>query len=164
MNVALVAGLLNYLYIPVVGSSEIWRTLIRNLWVCAPLVVSWLPIFVMQWLLLRRFAGRLSIWIAASALAGSAGALVGYSLTLPLSRLYSSISGQPAQQTLIEVALALILGVCQGLGVGITQWLMLRRRLLKAEAWIPINASAFAIAQFLTWYISLGSHPEHLVS
>lgn len=76
-----------------------------------------------QWLLLRRYARGAGWWIAASALGMQAGAVIGYVIS-------------PSSLGPITLALA---GSGAGLGVG--QWLLLRRYVRRAAWWIPISCT-----------------------
>jgi hypothetical protein len=162
-NIALTVIVLNYARVPMIANSLLWQLVTRSLWVCTFPLLMWLPIIVIQWLLLRRYTRSFLLWVLISAFAGFISGLITQVVTIPITNLYFSGIEDYRYLTVIEIALAVIIALVPGLTIGMAQWVMLRERLAQAAIWIGINALSYLFASLISWYISLGSHPEHLV-
>lgn len=116
---------------PMIGSpSFLDGTVLRALGFLVALVLT---VAIFQWLLLRPYLPNAGWWILVTGLGWlTAGFLFVAATTMPL------------RQNLISDAGLLIIFALLGAAVGLTQWLFLRRVILRAGWWVLVNVLAFA--------------------
>lgn len=94
-------------------------------WTLFTEVGSGVGIGVMQWWMLRTLFPQASWWMLASTLGGA----VGWGIAI----------------ILVPSELGILAGAIVGAGIGVAQWLVLRRWVYQAGWWIPLSALGWAL-------------------
>ena len=89
----------------------------------------------LQTVLLRRRLARASQWIAASA----AGGAVGFVLGSAASEIASNEIALHLDVYVTGAIIQIVFGALSGAGIGVAQWLLIRRRVAGAGTWVAAN-------------------------
>jgi hypothetical protein len=132
-------------------------SVMSSLWPYLAYLIGGAAFGFVQWQFALRNKVRKRAWIGASALIGVIG-LLGLPLAIQLSPAMVSLyrRGASGIYTGLRVVdtwpiAVIVLGVAVGLGIGLPQWLILRRYSRQANWWIPASmvASAAGLAVFV---------------
>lgn len=97
-----------------------------------------------QWLVLRRVTSRGGWWIACTAVGLGVGLTLGIVLVEKIS---AAVTGEAVQivssSSTVRVVSFAAVGLCAGLGLGVTQWLYLRGRSRHAGRWLAFSSIGF---------------------
>ncbi len=132
-------------------------SVVGRLWSYLAYLIGGATLGFAQWHFALKNRVRKRTWIGASALVGFIG-LLGQPLGLQFSQVMVSFYGGAASGTATGLRVVntwpiaiIVLGVAVGLGIGLPQWLILRRYSHQANWWIPASmvASASGLAVFV---------------
>jgi hypothetical protein len=132
-------------------------SVMSRLWTYLAYLIGGATFGFAQWQFALRNEVRKRAWIGASALIGVIG-LLGLPLAIQLSPVMVSLYRREASGMYTGVRVVntwpiavIVLGVAVGLGIGLPQWLILRRYSHQANWWIPASmvASAAGLAVFV---------------
>lgn len=89
----------------------------------------------LQALLLRRRLERAREWVLVSAAGGAAGFVLGAAA----GEIASNAIGLRLNVYLAGAIIQIVFGACSGVGIGLAQWLLIRRRVANTGTWVPAN-------------------------
>ena len=94
-----------------------------------------------QWPIIRRHISSSAWWVVGSAVGMAAGLTLGVILVEQIGR---AMAGGPINFRMLGVPARAAsfgtIGLIGGAGVGLAQWLVLRRQAARCRRWIPVNA------------------------
>jgi hypothetical protein len=92
---------------------------------------------IMQWLILRRYIPRAGWWVLVS----TAGWLLGFGVLAVAEKFTENLMTRAIQSEVF----ALVFFLAAGASLGILQWLLLRRHMLRAGWWVLANVVGWGI-------------------
>lgn len=105
------------------------------------LAIVGLSLGTAQWPIIRRHISSSAWWVVGSAVGMAAGLTLGVILVEQIGR---AVAGGPVNFRMLGVPARAAsfgtIGLIGGAGVGLAQWLVLRRQAANCGRWIPVNA------------------------